>query len=513
MSKSGLIFANHYTKYSPVIQLIQNASTFSNKTAIKSNGQIYIYQDLLAISENIAITLLNGKKDLQEARIAFLVSTGFEYVCLQWGIWRAGGIAVPLCTKHPLPSLQYVIEDIQAEAVIYSPEFAQLLQPLMNQGTTRFLSTFHFKMKRRGDLPDIAPSRRAMILYTSGTTGNPKGVVTTHQNIETQITSLTTSWEWQADDHILNILPLHHVHGIINVLSCALWSGACCEFLPKFDAAKVFEVFNKGEVNLFMAVPTIYYQLIAFWKKLPAKEKQQVSTTLQKFRLMVSGSAALPVSVLEQWRDISGHTLLERYGMTEMGMAISNPYRGERRPGHIGQPLKGVTVRLVDENNQIVKDGTSGEIQVKGANVFKEYWQKSEATQATFTADGWFKTGDIAVLDNGYYRILGRNSVDIIKSGGYKISALEIEEILRTHPKIKECGVVGIPNEEWGEIIGVSLIIEGEEANFDLEDLKAWLKTKLPSYKVPRLFIFQEDLPRNVMGKVTKKELKRLFVN
>lgn len=495
-----------------MLQLIQNATQFLNRIAIISNGQSRTYQDLLMVSENIAITLLKGKKDLQEARIAFLVSPGFEYVALQWGIWRAGGIAVPLCTKHPLPSLQYVIEDTQAEEVIYSPEFAERLQPLINQRKTHFVSGEDFSRDRIGHLPDISPNRRAMILYTSGTTGNPKGVVTTHQNIETQITSLTTSWEWQMDDHILNILPLHHVHGIINILSCALWSGACCEFLPKFDAAKVLDIFKKGEVNLFMAVPTIYYQLIADWKKLPSIEQQRLSAALQKFRLMVSGSAALPVSVLEQWRAISGHTLLERYGMTEMGMAISNPYHGERRPGHIGQPLGGVTIRLVDENNQMVEEGSSGEIQVKGANVFKEYWQKPEATKATFTEDGWFKTGDIAVLENGYYRLLGRNSVDIIKSGGYKISALEIEEVLRTYPKIKECGVVGIPNEEWGEIIGASLIIEGQESDFDLVALKAWLKTKLPSYKIPRLYIFQDDLPRNVMGKVTKKELKKLFI-
>ncbi len=493
-----------------MIQLIQNATQYLERIAIKSDGKACSYQQILDASKNIALHLLNGQSDLQEARIAFLVPPGFEYVCLQWGIWRAGGIAVPLCVKHPLPSLQYVIEDTEASTVIFSKEFESLLKPLINTSMSHFIPEAHFnKPIKNSNLPDISPNRRAMILYTSGTTGNPKGVVTTHQNIETQITSLTTSWEWQADDHILNILPLHHVHGIINILSCALWSGACCEFLPKFDAAKVINAFCKGEINLFMAVPTIYYQLIAYWKKLPSIEQQDLSNTLQKFRLMVSGSAALPVSVLEQWRDISGHTLLERYGMTEMGMAISNPYHGTRKPGHIGQALAGVTIRLVNENNQVVQEGTSGEIQVKGANVFKEYWQKPEATQATFTTDGWFKTGDIAVFEAGYYRILGRNSVDIIKSGGYKISALEIEEVLRTHPLIKECGVVGIPNEEWGEIIGASLITD--ERKLDIEALKAWLKTQLPSYKIPRLYIFQEDLPRNVMGKVTKNELKKLF--
>lgn len=491
-----------------MIQLIQNANQFQTRRAVKSNDRNYTYLDLLQTSESIALELLNGKNDLQEARIAFLVQPGFDYVSIQWGIWRAGGIAVPLCVKHPFSSIQYVIDDTKAAVVIFSEEFEALLSPLKNRTDIRLLPSEQFT-SQKGNLPDVDPSRRAMILYTSGTTGNPKGVVSTHKNIETQITSLTTSWEWEQDDHILNVLPLHHVHGIVNVLSCALWSGACCEFLPKFDPATVFTIFCKGEVNVFMAVPTIYFKLIAHYNELPASSKTEISSALKNFRLMVSGSAALPVSVLEQWKEISGHTLLERYGMTEMGMAISNPYRGERRPGYIGQPLAKVIIRIADEENREVEDGASGEIQVKGPNVFKEYWEKPEATQATFTADGWFKTGDIAVFENGSYRILGRNSVDIIKSGGYKISALEIEEVLRTHPQIKECGVVGIPDEEWGEIIGASLILKDKAV--DLDQLRDWLKDKLPSYKFPRKYIFQDDLPRNVMGKVTKNELKKMF--
>lgn len=491
-----------------MINLIQNATNFRTRTAIKSDENSYTYQQLLATSGNIALELLNGQPDLQEARIAFLVPPGFDYVCIQWGIWRAGGIAVPLCEKHPLASIQYVIEDTKAAVIIFSKEFANLLAPLSSLSYTQLMPLENF-MPQRGNLPDIDQSRRAMILYTSGTTGNPKGVVSTHQNIETQITSLTTSWEWSQDDHILNVLPLHHVHGIVNVLSCALWSGACCEFLTKFDPSTVFAIFCKKEVNVFMAVPTIYFKLIAYYQELPKADQEKISSALKDFRLMVSGSAALPISVLEQWKKISGHTLLERYGMTEMGMAISNPYRGERKPGYIGQALAKVEVRITDENNQVVGAESPGEIQVKGPNVFKEYWGKPAATQATFTPDGWFKTGDIAVFENGSYRILGRNSVDIIKSGGYKISALEIEEVLRAHPQIKECGVVGIPNEEWGEIIGASLILAGK--SIDLDQLRDWLKDKLPAYKFPRKYIFQDDLPRNVMGKVTKNELKKMF--
>ena len=234
-----------------------------------------------------------------------------------------------------------------------------------------------------------------------------------------------------------------------------------------------------------------------------------MAPAFKSFRLMVSGSAALPISTLEKWEKISGHTLLERYGMTEMGMAISNPYKGIRKPGHIGVPLAGVMIRIVDENNQTVAQGISGEIQVKGPNVFKEYWGQLEATEESFE-DGWFKTGDIAVFENGSYKILGRDSVDIIKSGGYKISALEIEELLRKHPAINDCAVVGIPDEEWGEIIGASLIMTSDQET--IGGIKEWLKGKLPGYKIPRKYLIQIDLPRNVMGKVTKKVLQKMFL-
>ncbi len=493
-----------------MIQLIQNAKQYLDRIAIRSNKYAYTYQQLLQDSESVAATLLNGKADLQEERIAFLVTPSFEYVQLQWGIWRAGGIAVPLCTKHPFKSIEYVINDTKASVVICSKEYEELLRPFKKRPDIRFILTTEIKAAQC-DLPDIAMDRRAMILYTSGTTGSPKGVVSRHQNIEAQITSLVTSWEWSKDDHILNILPLHHVHGIVNILSCALWTGACCEFLPKFYAETVFDILKGGAVNMFMAVPTIYYKLIAQYNSYPPEIQKDISTALAKFRLMVSGSAALPISVLETWRTISGHTLLERYGMTEMGMAISNPYKGERRPGHIGKALSGVQIRIADEADQVVADGQTGEIQVKGPNVFQEYWGRPEATKKTFTADGWLKTGDVALLDDGYYRILGRNSVDIIKSGGYKISALEIEEVLRTHPLIKDCGVVGVPDEEWGEIVAASLILKETNNPIDIPTLQTWLKDKLPSYQIPKLYIFQEDLPRNVMGKVTKKALQKMF--
>ena len=492
-----------------MIQLIKRAEKFSNRKAIISNQQDYSYQQLLNASGSIAAHLLNDSEDLKEERVVFLVPPSFEYVATQWAVWRAGGIAVPLCTLHPLPSLQYVIEDTEATILVVSKEYKDLLSPLAKERNMRLLLVADLMDKPAVDLPEVALDRRAMILYTSGTTNLPKGVVATHSNIQFQIETLVNAWEWEREDHILNILPLHHVHGIINVLSCALWSGACCEFLPKFDAEKVWQKLSGGQLTLFMAVPTIYFKLIAFWDAAIASEKERLSAGVKALRLMVSGSAALPVPVLEKWRTISTHTLLERYGMTEIGMALSNAYRTERRPGHVGLPLPGVGIRLVDANGKDVKStGEPGEIQIKGPNVFKEYWRKPKATADAYM-DGWFRSGDVAIFNDGMFKILGRDSVDIIKSGGYKISALEIEDVLRRHPEISECAVVGIPDKEWGEIVGASLITTNEAIDFD--QIKNWLKELLPAYKIPRKFIIQDELPRNTLGKVTKKVLKEKF--
>lgn len=493
-----------------MLPLVNRALSFSTRPAIISGGKAYSYQHLVDASRQVATVLLAGQSDLKEARVAFMIKPGFAYVKVQWGIWQAGGIAVPLGLSQPPPSLGYVLDDAQVSCVVADSEYAAILKPLAAERQLPLIVLDQLSPLAPAAMPAIASSRRAMILYTSGTTGKPKGVVTTHQQIEAQITALVEAWEWEETDHILNCLPMHHVHGIINVLSCALWSGACCTFLPKFSAEAVFELFRLGHINLFMAVPTIYYKLINAWADFSEAEQGLLQQRMQAFRLMVSGSAALPVSVMNQWQEISGQILLERYGMTEMGMAISNPYRGERRPGCIGQPLPGVTVRLADEEDREVPHGEPGEIQVKGPNVFQEYWNKPTATAESFTPDGWFRTGDIAVIQDGSYKILGRNSVDIIKSGGYKLSALEIEEVLRTHPLIRDCAVVGVPDLEWGERVAASLILVGTEVP-DFAALRNWLRERLPAYKVPRDFIVQEDFPRNAMGKVTKNELKPLF--
>ncbi len=488
---------------------IEQARQHEDATAIVAEGAAFTYRQLVKAADVVTHVLLAGRTDLAEARVSFMATSGFDYVSILWGIWQAGGIAVPLGIGHPMPIIRHMIEDSETSILVVGPGFESFLSPFTNMKSLRIVELRAVKGNAsQQDFPSISLERRALMLYTSGTTNLPKGVVTTHRNIKAQIVALISAWKWSNSDRILCVLPLHHVHGVINIVSCSLWAGATCDFLPNFDAKKVFDIFLTRRINVFMAVPTIYHKLISYWETAPKDERTAISEALRSFRLMVSGSAALPATVMEKWKAISGHVLLERYGMTEIGMGISNPYEGDRRTGFVGMPLPGVSVRLVNEDNEDAGDGP-GEIVVKGDNVFLEYWNKPETTRASFINNGWFKTGDIAVVENGYYRILGRNSVDIIKSGGYKISALEIEEILRTNPIVRDCAVVGLQDEEWGEIVAAA--ITSTEANPDVASVSHWLKERLPSYRVPRKFLFVTELPRNAMGKIIKGEVKKLF--
>ncbi len=493
------------------LSLIKRSQDNLNKRAIVATEGTFTYQDLLHTSAQVASCLLDNREDLEQQRVAFLVPSGFHYVAVQWGIWRAGGIAVPLCTAHPKPELNHVISDSGASIIIADPNFEPVLRSLAEEHSCRFLLTTELFQTTRESFPNITLHRRALILYTSGTTGKPKGVVTTHENIQAQVTSLITAWGWTTNDKILHVLPLHHIHGIINILTCALWVGAECHMLPKFNAEAVWNYFLNHDMTLFMAVPTIYVKLISAWEKASPEQQPVLSQACSQLRLMVSGSAALPIKVLQKWQEITGHFLLERYGMTEIGMALSNPYKGQRLAGYVGKPLPQVEVRLVDEMGDIVPEGTQGEIQVKGPGVFREYWQRPEATRKAFQGD-WFRTGDQAVVENGNYRILGRLSVDIIKTGGYKVSALEIEEMLRTHPDIQDCAVVGVADEEWGQRVCAALLLQ-REGSLTVSSLRHWAKDKLAFYKIPTRILILEDLPRNAMGKVTKPKVAELFAN
>ena len=505
-----------------------------DRLAIVAADGVFSYQDLAATSASVA-DVLTERGDLADARVAFLVPPSFAFVAVQQGIWRAGGIAVPLAVSHPPAELDHVVRDSGASIVVGSGRQAEALAEIATRHAARFIRTpdllagngdsppfpengdspgFRQKGDRRdssqnkdsvgfrekgdsprfpetGTVPLFPPDRRAMILYTSGTTGKPKGVVTTHANIAAQMASLIKAWEWTSEDRALSVLPLHHVHGLINVVGCALAAGASCEILPQFETEPAWERLASGDVTVFSAVPTIYHRLIASWDAAPARMQRARSEGAGRVRLMMSGSAALPRKTLDRWREITGHVLLERYGMTELGMVLSNPLHGERRPGFVGTPLPGVDVRMVDD-----------ELEVRGPGVFREYWQRPDETAAAFH-DGWFRTGDVAAVEHGAYRLLGRRSVDIIKTGGFKVSALEIEDTLREHPSIAECSVTAAPDEEWGERVEVTVELR-KDRDLTLGELQEWSRSRLARYKIPRRLYITTALPRNALGKIVK---------
>ncbi|MCC7204694.1 MAG: acyl-CoA synthetase [Phycisphaeraceae bacterium] len=492
------------------LSLVARARLHPNRVALRSGSVEYTYAQLLERSGLLAGRLLKDAEDLREARVAFLLPAGFDYTATQWAVWRAGGVAVPLSHSATGPELEYTLTDSQTGCVIASRETAATVAGLCQRLKVPLLILDEVEGTPRRVLPTIGPERRAMILYTSGTTSKPKGVVTTHANIQAQVETLVEAWAWRSSDCIPLFLPLHHVHGIINVMSCALWAGATVETFPHFEMGVVLGRVAARAYTVFMAVPTIYVKMIQHLESLSGAERADVIAGFAGMRLMVSGSAALPASVHEQWTGLTGQKLLERYGMTEIGMALSNPYHGERRPGSVGRPLPGVEIRLISEGGETVTgENEPGEIQVKGPAVFGEYWNRPEATAESFD-HGWFRTGDMAVVEGGYYRIMGRQSVDIIKSGGYKLSALEIEAALLEHPAIRECAVVGVADATWGEAVAVAAVLrEGEK--LDVDTLRGWCRDRLSAYKIPKRLAVVNGLPRNAMGKVTKPAVRGLF--
>ena len=479
------------------IRLPEAWQRVGNEPAVLSSEGSWSYSDLGKCRDSLVSALMGDRSDLHEERIAVLVRPGPYWVAAMQAIWLSGGIAVPLALMYPEAELRYILQDINCKLVLVDGLRGNLGKLPEELGLELLNVEKQPEPADQPVLPQIEADRRALIIYTSGSTGKPKGVVSHHGQLAAQLSSLHQAWEWSGDDRILCVLPLHHVHGVNNVVGCALSIGAQVDFLPRFDAASVWAAFLKEEYSLFMAVPTIYHRLITHWESGSEEEQKAWSKAVASMRLIVSGSAALPVSVLEKWKAISGQTLLERYGMTEIGMALSNSYNGDRFPGKVGRPLPGMECRVVADS-----------LQVRGPLVFREYWGRPEATAEAFD-EGWFKTGDaVAVDDEGVFRIVGRESVDIIKFGGYKVSAGEIEELFRRHESITDCAVIGIPDEEMGQRIGMAVVATEE---LILDQLCDWARLELAPYKLPTALRQMEDLPRNAMGKVVKPSLIELF--
>ena len=441
--------------------------------------------------------------------VATVCPAGRWWLAGTYGAWRAGAVLLPLEASHPPAELRHPVTDSAVTHVLCTAESAELANELAAFTNAQVVDMrAAVATENSVTLPELSDDNDAMIVYTSGTTGLPKGVVHTHRSLGAQCAAMVEAWAWTAADRIVCVLPLHHVHGLVNVTFTSLSVGATLETPGHFDALETWERLASGDVTIFMAVPTIYSRLVRAWSDADDATKARWSEQAASLRLMVSGSAALPVSTLEQWREISGQVLLERYGMTELGMALGNTL-DRRVPGHVGWPFPGVEVRIVNEAGVDVVDGDVGELLVRGTQVFNRYLNRPDATAESFV-DGWFRTGDVAQQTPDGYRLLGRASVDIIKSGGEKVSALEIEEVFRTHPAIADCAVVGLPDDEWGERVAIAWLADSADRPTDAE-FRAWGKERLAPAKVPFAYLCIDELPRNPMGKVTKVAVRELF--
>ncbi len=441
--------------------------------------------------------------------VATVCPAGRWWLAGTYGAWRAGAVLLPLEASHPPAELRHPVTDSAVTHVLCTAESAELANELAAFTNAQVVDIrAAVATENSVTLPELSDDNDAMIVYTSGTTGLPKGVVHTHRSLGAQCAAMVEAWAWTAADRIVCVLPLHHVHGLVNVTFTSLSVGATLETPGHFDALETWERLASGDITIFMAVPTIYSRLVRAWSDADDATKARWSEQAASLRLMVSGSAALPVSTLEQWREISGQVLLERYGMTELGMALGNTL-DRRVPGHVGWPFPGVEVRIVNEAGVDVVDGDVGELLVRGTQVFNRYLNRPDATVESFV-DGWFRTGDVAQQTPDGYRLLGRASVDIIKSGGEKVSALEIEEVFRTHPAIADCAVVGLPDDEWGERVAIAWLADSADRPTDAE-FRAWGKERLAPAKVPFAYLCIDELPRNPMGKVTKVAVRELF--
>jgi len=426
-------------------------------------GEAYTFGELEARSNRVA-NALRARGFEKGDRLCVYLANRIELIDLYLACVKLGVIFVPVNILYRDREIAHITGDAEPKAFVTEP-----IEP--GDDATRPHEALD------GDTP-------AAIIYTSGTTGASKGAVLTHDNFLANTVNLLTSWQIGDRDRLLLALPLFHIHALGNGLHCWLVSGCRMRLLERFDYRTALDEFASFAPTLFFGVPTMYVRLL----ETPPDVARAIGA---KMRLFVSGSAPLPAHVLERFRDLFNHTILERYGMTETFMNISNPYIGERRAGTVGIPLPGVSVRIED-----------GELLVRGSNVFLGYWRRPDATTAAFTSDGFFRTGDLAsVSADGYYTLLGRKS-DVIISGGFNIYPREIEELLLEQNGVREAAVAGVADDVRGEV-PVAFIV----GDFDAAELERVCRDQLASFKVPRRFEKVDSIPRTALGKVQKYKL------
>lgn len=589
---------NEEIKNGHVIPVYKKALLYGTNLAIKDHQGEYSYMQLYQAAKQLSYQISNVCESGSSSRIVFVTDNSALYTVIQWSCWISGQTgtyifsrvsfyvtyvyillllflisAVPLSCKTPANLLAYYIKDSKATVLITVPAFEETLIPLGHAHDCPVIVVDHSFIDTKptdehavdkevafqmGDKMYIEGTQEnsfysqsdAMVLYTSGSTGQPKGTLITHRNIQAQVDSLHLAWKMTANDTLLHVLPLNHVHGCVNALILPLAIGAKVVMLPRFDSASVWSALlnvnapTKDRITVFMGVPTMYSFLISEYEKKFSSNSRMIdfirTQCSKRIRLMISGSAPLPNSVFTRWAEITGHKLLERYGMTEIGMALSNPYHmdkaRERLPGTVGAPLPGVEVKLVDEGVTLCyakgeadrgfwsdheqphydsqnKPDTPvvGELYIKGPSVFKQYLDRPDETDRSFVND-WFATGDEAQFENGIFSVLGRKSVDIIKTGGHKVSALEIETQIMEHPDVQDVCVVGVADITWGQRIAALVVPKESHAEtFSMDALREFCRSHLEAHQVPVDVQVLTEIPRNAMGKVNKKHIVRDF--
>ncbi len=475
-------------------------------------GKLYSYKDLINITSRIANTMLNAGIG-HGGRVIFQVNKTPEAIFLYLACLKIGAISVPLNSSYTSTELSYFIDDIEPALVVCDPASPIIKEGLLQSRNKTCLLTLDkhgegtiFKDNGNNshseNIANVNADDIACILYTSGTTGKPKGAMITHGNLSSNAMTLHQSWGFNNDDILLHALPIFHVHGLFVALNCVLLNGSSMIFLPEFNVNDVIEFLPM--VTVLMGVPTFYTRLLS--------HPELNNETINNMRLFISGSAPLLKEVSDDFYTKTGHRILERYGMTETVMIASNPLNGERLPGTVGQALPDITVRITTDDDKILGNGETGNIQVSGPNVFKGYWKNIEKTQEEFTKDGFLKTGDVGFLDDkGYLTIVGR-SKDLIISGGYNVYPKEIEIIMNGLDGVQETAVIGVPHPDFGEGVVAVIVLEGN-TKIDESNLISLLKKELATYKVPKRIFKISELPLNVMGKVQKNTLRERYNN
>jgi len=475
------------------------------------DGGRWSYADLDRESARIAGALTaRGAKPGE--RVAAQVDKSPHALFLYLACLRAGCIYLPLNTAYPERELDYFLADAEPAVVVCRPPAEAMLRGIAARRSDACLLTLD--AAGRGSLGDAGadlapefetvartPDDPAAILYTSGTTGRPKGAVLSHGNLAANAITLHQTWGFRPGDVLLHALPLFHTHGLFVACHCALLNASPMIMLPKFDLTMVKQALPRATV--MMGVPTFYTRLLAD----PGFGPEDCAA----MRLFISGSAPLLEQTFSDFRERTGHTILERYGMTEAGMVTSNPLLGERKRGTVGPPLPGVTLRVVDESGRPLPAGKVGAIEYRGPNVFKGYWRRPEQTAEEFTADGYFRSGDLGCIDrDGYLSIVGRGK-DLVISGGYNVYPKEVELVIDALAGVMESAVIGLPDPDFGERVTAVVVRRPGAPPIDADAIRTAIKPLLAGYKTPKEFHFVDRLPRNAMGKVQKKTLREQF--